>query len=330
MAEYSSPPPRYQRFDRLTRNSRQAWESISSDPSTETIPSSLQQVPQASNRSPGMKPSELAAMLWLCPHHGINFAEAKTRLAVSAFQTSTVDTTSLGDCVKDSCTKNVKSQMYWSFDMDGTKRYSVLTTIKLLCAPLEPDIKTASALYFTEDRISAALQGLDMPICAHLRLNHSFVQRRNDPNFMLAKTNDRPPRLYTCDPQETPPPTFRRKRVAASCCPICAEEQVNTTFAMGVQESRLTHLPNPLHFNIVMVRSLGLLHAPSSPEWLNYAILPTDRRCMEKVWHHWLDEISILRQQWNLDSSMRLAVANKRSKPLSPQVTPGNGHNVSP
>ena len=187
MTDHSNLPPPYERFDQLPQNSQQAWKSVSPDHPSKNTSSSRQQAPQVLREAPENTPSELATMIWLCPHRGIDFAEAKTGLAMLAAGTSKSDVISLVDCVKDSCTENIKSQLNWSIDNHGRKICFLLTTIKLLGAPLDPDVETVCALYFTNDRVSAALQGLDLPLCAHLLLNHSFVRRKFIPNSMLAK-----------------------------------------------------------------------------------------------------------------------------------------------
>jgi hypothetical protein len=108
-------------FDQLLQNSQQAWEAAYCDVPSITIPSTGQREPQASRKPADRKPSELGTIDWLYPHRGIDFPEAKTLFPTLASGTSISDAISLGDCGRDFCKKNIKSQLYWSIDCHGRK-----------------------------------------------------------------------------------------------------------------------------------------------------------------------------------------------------------------
>lgn len=119
--------------------------------------------------------------LWLCPHVGIDFDQAKELCSKFTHTESAVQNHRPRLCQNENCDKDILQSRSTSVTNDGKVTYKLTTAIWLLMSRRIPPPSETYDRIFTLERVAVALHGLDIPICPHIRLNHLLILSAFDP-----------------------------------------------------------------------------------------------------------------------------------------------------
>ena len=115
--------------------------------------------------------------VWLCLHLGLDFNQAKGLFATIPVSKSSCSGTVIEVCKRSSCNTNLGQRVRKYQSKRGSLSHELMSTALLFWSSTSRQPQGPEGI-FSLDQISTGLHGLDFPICAHLRLNQSFILSR--------------------------------------------------------------------------------------------------------------------------------------------------------
>lgn len=295
------PPPPYQELPERTNNSEPHPSSLGSTRVNLGTPSDLSQIerPLSLIESPRND-----RKVWLCPHVGLNFDQAKELFSNLPLSKSLCPVGSINPCNRKVCNANLTQHVRKSHNKHGNLSHHLISTVTLFWAPSSPSPHTSYRDIFSLNRIATALHGLDFPICAHLRLNQTFILSKFNPGCIYTKSHgvDSP---CTCYESQLAGSSVRKRRISlpricktVGRCPTCHDQGDLTSFIVRVDESTCENGREEVSLSICFARDLGRLETPNNSAWLTSTVKPRELRYMASMWRDWEEHIWKLRDEW--------------------------------
>jgi hypothetical protein len=138
------------------------------DIKTPRLSTSLQPAPLISNRDNDRK-------VWLCPHVGMDFDEAKQLFSNVPLSGTPCPLPKIMRCRRKVCKSNLANNLRRYPSKHGRLSNELLSMVTLFWAPKSSEPQSTYGNIFSVDKIATGLHGLDFPICTHLRLNQAFI-----------------------------------------------------------------------------------------------------------------------------------------------------------
>jgi hypothetical protein len=226
-------------------------------------------------------------IMWLCPHLELDLRQTRELFPQVQHSKKWTGINKPSVCGRTFCKTNI-AQVFRTAVVQGITMHLTTTVIHLFSAPIPLTGDTPFHRYFTFRRVAAALQCLDLPICPHLRLNHSMILSRFDPRC-----------LYTCG---------LGKRTQDSCCPLdspkscrnmgqctdCRDANLFTTFKIYITNRG----DNETVLAIEFQKSVGPLDRSCDPMWISSTVAPNDFDDLAQTWERWAGCMTNLRKRW--------------------------------
>ena len=266
--------------------------------------------------------------IWLCPHLGIDFDQAKQLFTVIPTTEPFTVKQRLSVCPREDCKKYLYQWWRTSSDSHAMLSNSLSTTIWFFAIPESPHPHAAYQRHFTFGRVATALHGLDFPICAHIRINQSFILSRYNPacQFIYKGGGIQDPCPCSHMTYRGPSSQLNQNHHREPCshvgsCHTCREQGLSTSFLIFVAVDDLNDGDKSARLAIHVSRDLGTLESPDHASWLVNTVEPYQLAEMASKWPDWLDHIRILRGKWFKPLFEQNASTNSSSaKPSNHQV----------
>jgi hypothetical protein len=219
---------------------------------------------------------------WLCPHESLGFQEAQHLLATRGIRTT---------CGRASC-HHTFTQVFMKHKLRsyGCKMLQLITSVNLFDIPCPTDEpEEACQLYCSLDRIATILNGLDLPICPHLKISSSFVLTQlRLRSISILEEREYIDECQCCTRSRSTHTLFRSPCRNVSHCLACFNGD-HTKTAFFLQASRIVKRGRTIRLNIRLniVRNLGSLGQPDDPAWLNHTFTNLDLHHLAAVWQEW-------------------------------------------
>ena len=243
--------------------------------------------------------------IWLCPHLGIDFDQAKQLFSVISTTEPFAVRQRLSLCPREDCKKYLSQWRRSSSDSHGMLSNSLSTTIWLFAIRESLHPHAAYQRHFTFGRVATALHGLDFPICAHIRINQSLILSRYNPacQFIYKGGGVQDPcpcsRITHRGPSSQLDQNHHREPCShVGLCHTCREQGLFTSFLIFVAEDDLNDGGKYARLAIHVSRDLGTLESPDHASWLLNSVEPYQLAEMASIWPGWLDHTCILRGKW--------------------------------
>ena len=241
---------------------------------------------------------------WLCPHVGLNFGQAQRLFSDLPMSKSLLPVDLVNRCSRKVCNKNLTHHVRKRYNKLGNLSHQLVSTVTLFWAPSSPDPHNDYRGIFSLNRIATALHGLDFPICAHLRLNQTFILGKFSPECIYTKSHRVGDSCACHEPQLTgsavPKPSTSLPRTCKTVgrCPACHDQGISTSFIVRVDESTYEDGQEEASLSICFARDLGSLETPNASAWLTSTVQPHELSYMASIWRDWEECIWTLRDEW--------------------------------
>jgi hypothetical protein len=241
---------------------------------------------------------------WLCPHVGLNFDQAKRLFSDLPLSKSLCPMGTINNCNRKVCNTNLTHHIRKSHNEYGNLSHQLVSTVTLFWAPGSPDLHNDYRGIFSPNRIATALHGLDFPICAHLRLNQTFILSKFSPACIYTKSH-RVGGPCTChEPQlagslvQTASTSLPGTCQTVGRCPTCHDQGISTSFIVRVDESTFENGREEASLSVCFARDFGTLETPNASAWLTSTVQPHELSYMASIWRDWEEHIWKLRDEW--------------------------------
>lgn len=215
--------------------------------------------------------------LWLCAHEALEFEEAQNLLKTRDSRKT---------CGRASC-RNTFTHILMTHKRGaaGGGTLQLITSVNLFDIPCLENPEQACQLYCSQERIATVLNGLDFPMCPHLKLSSNFLLTQlNVQSTRILEPNTYVDRCKCHTPSHSNLPCRH-----SSHCFICFSPSHNAKTAFNLQPTKVTRHGEPQHLNIRLniSRNLGILQSPTDPAWLTHTSSSLDLHNMASAWQHW-------------------------------------------
>jgi hypothetical protein len=241
---------------------------------------------------------------WLCPHHGIDFDEAKDLFSTIPMSDSLFRGRRIHQCKAKVCTTDYEQFFRKYPDEKGTIVHHLLSVVTLMRAPIGPSPQATSKGIFTLDRLVTGLHGLDIPVCPHIRLNQTFFLARFNPTCLWSKDakTDHP---CTCHGSQLsdrplPPPSTVQTQGCKNTirCLACRAQGINITIFLWTKESTCENGEKQVALKVTLVRRLGSLRIADDPAWIANTLKIPEFEYMAGIWQEQETHVQTLHREW--------------------------------
>jgi hypothetical protein len=242
--------------------------------------------------------------IWLCPHRGLTFNQAqKWFLAIPAVKSSTVERYAEA-CSQKGCYTDVRHSLDAIMRDDYKVTYTLNTVIPLLSAGVIPPVSETYERIFTLERVGRALHGLDIPLCPHIRLNHSLVLAAFNPRTLAG--NARWPYYYIAQSLAS----------LTLYCFHCKVKGISTFSNLYILEAAQRTCA-ALHLRLS--RDLGSLDSPDDTTWLTNSLEPCEFDRVASTFGEWtrympLQRRNCLQETGNLGDTVSASAVDIRDR----------------
>lgn len=240
---------------------------------------------------------------WLCPHLGLDFKQAKGLFSTIPVSNPPCSGTAIEVCKRSSCNTNLGQRVRKYQNERGNLSHELMSGVKLFRSSTSRQPQGAEGI-FSLDQISTALQGLDFPICGHLRLNQSFILSRFNSKCMYPLSHGKggPCTCYRSElrgsTSQSQSPFVRKTCKNRVNCAACHEQGVSTKFTLLMKEYIDETGQQMVLLSVCFLRGLGSLDNADELAWLTSTVKPRELHYMASIWQDWEAHILKLRVRW--------------------------------
>jgi hypothetical protein len=243
-------------------------------------------------------------MAWLCPHHGINFDEAKDLFSNVPVSETPLRGRRIHRCKAKVCTTDDQQFLRKYLDENGTITHQLISVVTLMRAPIGPSPQATSKGIFTLDRMITGLHGLDIPVCPHIRLNQTFFLTRFNPTCLWTNgANTVHP--CTCNSSQLsdrlpqPPCRVQTQRCKnATRCLACRAEGINISIFFWTKESTCENGQKQVALKVTLIRTIGSLRSADDPTWIAHTLRMHEFEYMAGIWQEQETHAQKLHREW--------------------------------